>query len=419
MKLIKSIILLLVCTYIFWFFEFEAFALSSISLKDIETQITPESSSEKISKLQNLFFWLWLYNWEIDWVYKSIEKTLIDYQIKSWLISDPLDWWAWYFGKKTINQLIIDYWENFEKLAYEHLQLQKPKLWERIFIITAYYSPIEWQNKYLRWSFEADSKLNGWWKTTASWKWVFSWLLAAPKNYDFWTKIELEWIWVWSVEDRWWAIVNAWDYWHNYDRIDIWMWYWDDWLNRAIKWWKREVKWKILENNIDVSVEFDISPIEKYSDLVIDADNPEIENVVKLQELMTEIWLYNWEKNWNFDSIKDELISFQVENNIIDSINSSEAWFFWEKTITVMRKNYWWWWIFKTPQENVYLTLKKKQELEKIKFLLLEYIEKRSKWNIILENKYKLSLKNNIDKYITKISSKKTQQELLFLKDIL
>ena len=109
MKLFKSIIILLTIIYSFGTLEFEVFASSSVWVSDLESQITPDSSENTIIKLQKLFFGLWLYKWSIDWNYKSIEKTLIDYQINSWLVDNPWDWGAWYFGKKTIIQLKFIY----------------------------------------------------------------------------------------------------------------------------------------------------------------------------------------------------------------------------------------------------------------------------------------------------------------------
>jgi len=418
-------IILLAVLYSFSIIEFEVFASSSVWVSDIDSQITPDSSEKKISQLQKLFTGLWLYKWVIDWNYKSIEKTIIDYQINSWLISNSSDRWAWYFGKKTIVQLKKDYPEIFEKLANQHISIEKPWIWDRTFVVTAYYSPLPGQEKYSfnvyrnRYrTYEEEIRLQWDWKTTASWKWVFAWLLAAPKNYDFWTKIELDWIWIWVVEDRGWAIVNSWERWYEYDRIDIWMGYWDEWLERAKKWWKREVKWKIVSSDTLIWVEFDVSPVSKYNKLTVDAEKPKEENVVKLQKLMSEVWLYNWTTNWNFDEIKDELISFQISNKIIDSKNSDEAWYFWEKTLAVMRKKFWWW-IFKIPENIVYLSLKKKQELQKIKRILLAYIVKESDWNKLMEYKYKQNIKNSLNKYIVKISSKTKKQELRFLKDIL
>lgn len=112
------------------------------------------------------------------------------------------------------------------------------------FIVTAYYSPLPNQNYYLKGNYEDELKLNWMWIAWASWVWVYEWMLAAPKNYAFWTKIYLEWLWIWSVEDRGGAIVNSWVRWYEHDRIDVWMWYWEEWLRRALYWWKRKVAWK-------------------------------------------------------------------------------------------------------------------------------------------------------------------------------
>jgi len=78
MKLIKSLIFVLIFTFIFSILEVEA----SFSIDDLDTNITPNSSSVKIENIQNLFLSLWLYQWKIDWNYDSIEKILIDYQIE-------------------------------------------------------------------------------------------------------------------------------------------------------------------------------------------------------------------------------------------------------------------------------------------------------------------------------------------------
>ena len=109
------------------------------------------------------------------------------------------------------------------------------------FVVTAYYSPLPDQEFYLTGNYNSEKRLNWEGISWASGKWVFSWMLAAPKNYKFWTKIFLEWLWVWEVSDRWWAIVNAWNRWYKSDRIDVWVWYGDEWLRRALYWGKRKI----------------------------------------------------------------------------------------------------------------------------------------------------------------------------------
>lgn len=415
-------IFLILITSIFIFFTLEVYASSSFAW--FETQITPESGEVKIKNLQNLFNDLWLYKWEIDWNYESIKNTLIEYQINNWLIISSTDWWAWYFWEKTMLSLDKNYGSKFYELAEKYLKSEEVKLWAKTFIVTAYYSPIPGQNKYSYDSYKKRSRtyeeeinLQWDWKNTASWLWVFSWLIAAPKNYEFWTKIKLDWIWIWNVQDRWWAIVNSWERWHEYDRIDLWMWYGDDWLDRAIKWWKREVKWEIVSNDALVTIEFDESPISKYNDLTIDAEKPIKEDVEKLQNLFTEIWLYNWDVDWNFENIKNVLVKFQIENWIIESSTSDDAWYFWKKTVIVLREKYWWE-IFKKIDNIVAISLEKKLQLQKIRGLLLDFINKKTNWDQEKTEKFKLNLKRSIEVYITKSRDKIKKQQLLYLNSI-
>jgi len=128
------------------------------------------------------------------------------------------------------------------------------------FVVTAYYSPLPDQQYYLKGNYADEIRLNGKGIAWASGKWVFSWMLAAPQNYAFGTKIYLEWLWVWSVEDRWGAIVNAWNRWYSNDRIDVWMWYWDEGLRRALYWGKRTVKGTFMSNNTELDLDYNSIP---------------------------------------------------------------------------------------------------------------------------------------------------------------
>ena len=226
------------------------------------------------------------------------------------------------------------------------------------FIVTAYYSPLPNQDFYLKWNYKDELRLNGMWISWASWKGVFPWMLAAPKNYKFWTKIQLEWVWIWSVEDRGWAIVNAWNRWYSYDRIDIWMWYWDEWLRRALNWWKRKVKWTILSNNTKVNLDInkvtssflatrflkkltnntfnkkkkivkskELSILDKYI-----YNNSNKNDIKLLQEKLIELKLYSGELTWYYNDIENIIIEYQISKNIIISKNSYWAWYFWPKT---------------------------------------------------------------------------------------
>lgn len=238
------------------------------------------------------------------------------------------------------------------------------------FVVTAYYSPLPNQNYYFKWSYEADIKLNWKWIRWASWKEVFAWMLAAPKSYAFWTKIYLEWVWIWEVADRWWAIVStnpSESRWYEYDRIDIWMWYGEEWLARALTWWKRTIKWNILaDSETAVSINLSNFPapesalknlakkqeIEKEIAKEIQSWKlPEIlskyvwpesskESIEMLQEVFQEMWIYTWYIDGKYDSLKESLINYQLKTWVIKDVSNDWAWYFWPKTQTQIQKDY-------------------------------------------------------------------------------
>lgn len=325
---------------------------------------------------------------------------------------------------------------------------------EKCFVVTAYYSPLPGQDYYMRGTLEKEKILQGNGTHWASGKAVFSWMLAAPKTYAFWTKIYLEWLWVWVVEDRGQAIVQKWERWYRCDRLDVWMWYGDEARERTRLWWVKKVKWKILEQNTQVKVFFEdkinssivsvesekntqdiknISEIEKYKNLYISPLNPDFESVKKLQELLKKTNLYFGEIDWDFSSIKNILIDYQVKNSIILSENSEEAWYFWKKTFDSFRKKFWENFelvqnISENEVKNIQieveqrkvekkdlLTLKEKENILKIKTVFLENLSKKFSWNN-LENE-KNSIKEKIKKFSENIENEKSKAILEYFSE--
>ncbi len=209
------------------------------------------------------------------------------------------------------------------------------------FIVTAYYSPLPNQKHYITWSYAWDIKLNWKWHTTASWKPVKAGILAAPTKYPFWTKIYFENFWVWVVEDRGGAIVKAWVRWHEHDRIDIWMWYGDEWLQRALKWGKKVLKWRVVARNQEVNLKFANDVLVWLEKIKVNPENHKKNDIIKLQKKFKELWLYNWKIDWNYNSIKKSLIDFQIKNKIISSYKDEAAWWFWPKTYTALLRRFW------------------------------------------------------------------------------
>ena len=421
MKLIKSIIFILIISFLNIFFTgLEVNASSSFS--DLETKITFESNTTKIKKMQLALTDFWLYSWPIDWNYSSVKNSLLSYQKKTWLIKNNWDYWAGYFWVQTLKSLKEDFPNKFDEITKKYLQIEKPKTNIRYFYVTAYYSPLPWQKRYTTGSYAWDVKLNWNWKKTASGKKVFEWILAAPRNYKFWTKIEFEWLWVWVVEDRWWAIVNKWERWHDFDRIDIWMWYWDEWLERALKWWKRKVKWKIVPNTRPISIKFWRSVVSKYKWLKVDAENPKKENVLKLQKLFKEVWLYDWDINWIYNDIKKVLVNFQLKNKIILSEKSSHAWYFWPKTFAALRKKFWWDVFRKLNNkldEDVALSKEIRTKLNNIHSKINRIIEKKYWKNTLRATIYRNRLRLVLETHAKKVNNKLKRKQLIYLKSLI
>lgn len=389
----------------------------------LETKIIAESNTVKIKKLQNFLQKLDLYNGKIDGKYNTVLPSLLAYQKKAWLIKNNSDWGAGYFWVQTLTAIQRDYPAKFDQYKYI-IEQDKPAEWERYFYVTAYYSPLPGQRRYTTWSYAWDIRLNWGWKRTASGKWVFPGLLAWPRNYNYGTKIELEGIWVGAVEDRWGAIVNSWERGFEHDRIDIWMWYWDEWLVRALKWGKRKIKWKIVSNEVNVNVAFNDSIISSNLRLYVTPESNSVD-IKKLQTLFSELNLYDGGIDWKYISIKDDLLDFQLKHKIITSKYSEQAWYFWKKTIAVLQSQYkinds----IFHEPVKPVYddftwVTRKDKFALVRLRNKVVTYFEKKYKWNKLKITAQKTQLQRRIDKVIKKSKNKNKIKKLEYLKIIL
>lgn len=351
----KKSLLIIIFLFTFLWMSYSSYAIKYIYL-------IPNSPSRDVKKFQTFFKALKVYNWKIDGKYTSIKPSIIDFQVKYKIIKTKKSEWAWYIWPKMYTFFSKKYWNLFDK-AYikifgknviskktisikKTVAVKKPKKWvDTYFVVTAYYSPLPWQKKYTTGSYAGDIRLNGGWIAGASWKKVHPWLIAAPKNYDFWTKIQLDWLWVWIVEDRWWAIVNAGNRWYSYDRLDIWMWHGDIGLRRALAWGKRTVKWKILNKNAQVNIHFKKLDSTKINNLSISlskyiSKKSSSSDIKIMQSLFSKAQLYSWKINGKYAYLKKSIISFQVKNKVIQNYKSHWAGYIGGKTISMLEKKY-------------------------------------------------------------------------------
>ena len=191
---------------------------------------------------------------------------------------------------------------------------------KKTFVVSGYYSPIKGQKFYYRGDFVRETKLNWQGIQWASGKYVFNGMLAAPKNYSFWTKIYFPGYWVGQVEDRGSAIVNAGQRSYSYDRIDIWMWKWEDWLKRALSFGKQTIVGYQCPIGKKITTGFNYSnfPIVKgffkQTFWGIGLYKWRRDDWVKiLQIYMKELWYFNYETTGYFGSITEKSVcDFQV-----------------------------------------------------------------------------------------------------------
>ena len=222
---------------------------------------------------------------------------------------------------------------------------------DRYFVVTAYYSPLPDQKHYLKGNYHDEIRLNGRWIAWASGKKVFSGMLAAPKNYSFWTKIYLEWLGIGSVEDRGWAIVNAGQRGYSYDRIDVWMWYGDEGLKRALYWGKRTVKWSFVDSSAQTTLDYTKIPAPDWATNGLEV-TPSIfyksigkksssSDILALKTFLSDNNFYKGEVNgiYSYDLIS-AIHDFQLENDILQVGEISWAGYWGVKTRKTFLSHY-------------------------------------------------------------------------------
>ncbi len=205
--------------------------------------------------------------------------------------------------------------------------------YQQTFIVSAYYSPLANQNKYVTGSFAGDVRLNGEGVHSADGSKVYPGMIAAPSSYAFGTKMKIPGIGVVAVHDRGGAIVKAGQRNQAFDRLDVWMGYGDTGLTRALNWGRRTVN--VTVYGIDPSIKEDVylegySEAEKYiqnalqtkpamfpDDLNFGKQNDEVKS---MQSTLKTLGYYSGSINGNFDELTQRGITqFQIDVGIVDS----------------------------------------------------------------------------------------------------
>jgi len=189
-------------------------------------------------------------------------------------------------------------------------------------VISAYYSPLPDQERYVTGSYDGDVRLNGSGVNGADGTAVYPGMVAAPSGYPFGFKMIIPGIGTVAVHDRGGAIKG--------NRLDIWMGYGDKGLKRALNWGKRTVNVEMLGLSSTVKESVYLEGFYKAEKLVRKATRvtrmfpediwyqSEGERVTKLQEALGQLGYFNGEINGFYgDETLEAIFSFQVKNRII------------------------------------------------------------------------------------------------------
>jgi peptidoglycan hydrolase-like protein with peptidoglycan-binding domain/3D (Asp-Asp-Asp) domain-containing protein len=219
-------------------------------------------------------------------------------------------------------------------------QVGQPKT----FTITGYYSPLPDQEFFLTGSYESEIRLNGRGTNGADGTPVFPGMIAAPSTMAFGTKVCIPQFGCGEVHDRGGAIVNQGE--RNlakYDRLDLWLGYGDEGLRRALAWGVRHLDCELYDANapISPSVNFEVPmPLAGIIELPNKQTFPnnlwlgqENEDVIKLQEALAKLALYDGEMSGKYDEfLATAVFNFQKKYFILESESDSGAGVFGPKT---------------------------------------------------------------------------------------
>lgn len=200
------------------------------------------------------------------------------------------------------------------------------------FIISAYYSPLPNQERYVTGSYAGDIRLNGNGTNGADGTEVYPGMIAAPSKYPFGTKMEIPGVGTVAVHDRGGAILVTGERGYAYDRLDIWMGFGDAGLVRALNWGKRTLDVTVygINPNVPENVYLEgysaaeafvrntvLSPLEFPADLYAGDNGDEIK---KMQEWLKE-WGYfdNEPSGYYDDDTVQAIFKFQLDFDIVES----------------------------------------------------------------------------------------------------
>ncbi len=219
---------------------------------------------------------------------------------------------------------------------------------EKVFTVTAYYSPVSGQVFYYKSNFQAEVTLNGEWYFGASGKKVFNGMLAWPATYPFGSVIYFPWFGLGEIADRGGAIVLSGEKWQKFDRIDVRMGKGEEWLIRALTFGKKNMTGHFCDPKIiktspkDTLLRDNIPVLKNFFDIALRIQQlEEGRNDIRtwtLQKYLVKLWYLNKKyRNGNYETnTKNALCRYQVVKKIVGA-KHPDCWAFGKATRYTMK----------------------------------------------------------------------------------
>lgn len=232
------------------------------------------------------------------------------------------------------------------------------------YLVSAYYSPLEWQDFYLHGSYADEVKMNGAGKTTTSGQPVRIGAIAAPREMAYNTRVHIkqnltirgkayDFDFHGTILDRGGAIHSA----AKLPRLDIYMGKWQEWLCRAINFGVQTV---YVEFDNDTSIpdtsSFDTMPgncsnpnnetVPLASGVKAPFDpftmpigsGSSVENIQAVQKLLARVNSYTGAINGLYnEALTDAIFWFQKANGIVRERTDEGAWVYGPKTRAMLK----------------------------------------------------------------------------------
>ncbi len=119
-------------------------------------------------------------------------------------------------------------------------------------------------------------------------------------------------------------------------------------------------------------------------------------DIVEVQKIYRNLGYYNWDIDWNYSSVLEDIIRYQLDKKVILTKNDEWAWYFWPKTRAQAKKDYESYLAWNDASNDVVTEVVWNSEVKKISrewMMTREEIEEREIKEF--QNKYNIEIQTN------------------------